>query len=282
MAEVRPLKFVKVREELVAVTGDAVSSMILDRFLFFTRRGNRDDGWIWKSAKEMAEDDLFGVTSESTVRRRFRELVESGYLLQKEPETNDKAMLYRVRFGKLMADLEELGHHLHGWTDQPTPEVETTTDEEVVSDHDEPVEADPAVEDDIEETTELQAEMERKREKFQRIMEIQGLDSWLMEYSRFQEVPMSIGASMSIAQRIKTVFDTQDEARHYVMERFTELTGEVSERQVKRYLITDAKEWKDRKDKRAKEVGDEELKNRGDVRGTSWRDTDAAREFFGK
>ena len=123
MNEVRRLKFVKLREELMALTGDHVKSMILDRFLYFKDSGKLAGGWIYKSAKELAEVDMFGVAHRTTVCRRLSDLVGDGYLESRSNPSNprDNTLQYRVDLERLVEDLGKIGYHLEGYTTAPTP-----------------------------------------------------------------------------------------------------------------------------------------------------------------
>ena len=124
------------KEELVRLTGDALSALILDQFLQWTRsaydhdrmlleekaRGSNESvqlchGWISRSAKQLA-DDLMGIASEDTIRRRLVQLVDRGWLQERAgPNANpwDKTRQYRVDLAALQRDLAAIGYPLEGW-----------------------------------------------------------------------------------------------------------------------------------------------------------------------
>ena len=114
----RRKRFCVVREELLAITDSILSSMILHQFLYWTGRGGRNDGWIWKSASELADHDLLGIRDERTVRRRLTDLIDLGYLERRRNPDNpmDNTPQYRVDVGRVIHDVEAAGYTLDGWT----------------------------------------------------------------------------------------------------------------------------------------------------------------------
>jgi len=129
------LRVVVIREELVRLTGDGISAVILGQMLYWSERVRDIDkyieeervrnpetniqpthGWIYKSAEDLAEETLLGLSA-TTVRRRMRYLVENGWLDERENPDNtwDKTRQYRVNIKKIIADLNALGLHLSGY-----------------------------------------------------------------------------------------------------------------------------------------------------------------------
>ena len=135
----RKLKRAVIKEELVALTGDAITAVILNQFLYWTERVKdvdryieeeterarqreetvnieKTNGWIYKKSEELAEE-LMNIQSPRNIRRKINELVEAGYLEQRQnPKNNwDKTPQYRVNLHKIMRDLYELGYALEGY-----------------------------------------------------------------------------------------------------------------------------------------------------------------------
>lgn len=134
-----------IKEELVILTGDVVSALILNQFLYWTKvvigmdkkllkkieayknRGKFDEaaalekklrsGWIWKSAAEMTEE-IMGICSRQTVDRKIRSLVKAGYLaVRKNPHCRwDRTNQYRVNLEFVNEELKKLGYSLEGFS----------------------------------------------------------------------------------------------------------------------------------------------------------------------
>lgn len=128
-----------IKEELVKLTKDAIKALILNQFLYWTERVkdidryieeeieraketgetvkiNKTNGWIYKSSEELAEE-LMNIQSPRTIRRKLSELVEQGYIEQRQNPNNswDKTPQYRVNLQKVINDLEALGYALEGY-----------------------------------------------------------------------------------------------------------------------------------------------------------------------
>ncbi len=103
MAKKQRLKRAVLKEELVALTGDAISALVLQQFLYWSERVNDHDdflaeerdrggndlsdhmrhGWIWKSARELTIE-LMNVASQETIRKRLLDIVEARWLARRE------------------------------------------------------------------------------------------------------------------------------------------------------------------------------------------------------
>ena len=137
--EVKKLKRAVIKEELVAITGDFINSIILNQFIYWSDRVNDFDkmveeerkisskegielnqplkrGWIYKKAEELSNETMIGL-SDSNMRRRIKDLVSKGYLFErKNPKYKwDQTKQYRVNFTKISKDLKERGYVLSGY-----------------------------------------------------------------------------------------------------------------------------------------------------------------------
>ena len=96
-----PLKRTRVaviREELVKLTGDAITAVVLNQLLYWTQRVDDFDellaeeakrnaeinvqprhGWIYKTCEDLSEETLLGV-SVPTMRKYIKVLTEGGWL----------------------------------------------------------------------------------------------------------------------------------------------------------------------------------------------------------
>ena len=128
------LKRAVIKEELVALTGDALSALILNQLLYWServrdfdafieeekRRGGDPNieltnGWIYKSAAELGEELMMGV-SDATIRRRLDDLVAAGYLDKREsPHKWDRTSQYRPNIYNIQRDLADRGYVLDGY-----------------------------------------------------------------------------------------------------------------------------------------------------------------------
>lgn len=157
------LKRVVIKEEMVAVTGNAINALILNQMVYWTEILNKADqetqkeieqykkigmdhkvekleaqlrnGWFWKSAKELS-DELMDISSRATIDRKLRELVDAGFLETKKNEENkfDKKNHYKVNIDFLRRELKKLGYALEGYAipdDEPeTPESSNAQNEQ--------------------------------------------------------------------------------------------------------------------------------------------------------
>lgn len=148
----KPLIRLVIKEELVLLTGDIISALVLNQFIYWSNKvkdfdkflveeatrqklndgeeiSNLRNGWIYKSAEEMTEE-LLGIASEKTIQRRMKELVEKGFLAARNnPENNwDRTIQYRVNILLIQKELQELGYALDGYplfvTESPKGQID--------------------------------------------------------------------------------------------------------------------------------------------------------------
>lgn len=95
--------------------------------LEFLRR-SLSDGWIYKSADELANGDFGGTLSTSSVDRAFEYLVENGFLWVKTnpKRKTDRTYWYRPRINYIRRELHKMGQSLYGYNnwDERTEQVE--------------------------------------------------------------------------------------------------------------------------------------------------------------
>ena len=151
----KPLKRVVIKEELVALTGDYRPALILNQFIYWIERMydadkyikqekeralkedltvdiNETCGWIYKTAEELSEELMIGM-SKSTIGRYIKQLVEAGYISQRtNPKYKwDKTLQYRVNLYKVQLDLAKLGYALEGYKLLPNIEIKEDVEVEV-------------------------------------------------------------------------------------------------------------------------------------------------------
>lgn len=149
MQTLKKLKRVVIKEELVALTGDFRSAILLNQFIYWSERTadaakflkeerkrievyspslDKDfemevldsldlhQGWIYKKAEELSEECMVGF-SKATIRRYLKTLVENKWLFERNnPKYNwDKTKQFRVNFVKIQEDLLKLGYSLEGY-----------------------------------------------------------------------------------------------------------------------------------------------------------------------
>ena len=133
------LKRVVIKEELVALTGDFRSAVILNQFIYWTERMkdidkyikeetdraskelmevniNTTDGWIYKTAEQLNEELMLG-RSVATIRKYIKQLVERGLISQRRNPVYkwDNTLQYRVDLYKVQLELAKLGYALEGY-----------------------------------------------------------------------------------------------------------------------------------------------------------------------
>lgn len=154
----RKLKRVVIKEELVALTGDTTAAIILNQFIYWSERVRDFDkfieeekermamggeevsiekrnGWIYKKVDELA-DEIMITKSTKTVRRRIKDLVDAGWLDERNnPNVPwDRTKQYRVNITKIQNDLQNLGYALDGYPLQMPIDTGTECDEDTPSD----------------------------------------------------------------------------------------------------------------------------------------------------
>ena len=148
----KKLKRAVIKEELVLLTGDFKKAIVLSQMIYWSERVKDVDkyiedekkrarmamgseermraeqleevsenllshGWIYKSAEDLSEETMMGV-SKSTMGRYLNELVENGWLdRRKNPKwKGDNTFHYRVNLIKIQKDLHKLGYSLEGYS----------------------------------------------------------------------------------------------------------------------------------------------------------------------
>jgi hypothetical protein len=97
----------------------------VDKYIQEERKRNPDvnmlptHGWIYKKADELAQE-LLGITSDKTIRRRIKDLVEKGWLEERRNPNYkwDRTWQYHVNIKKIQFDLFEKGLFLEGYSVQ--------------------------------------------------------------------------------------------------------------------------------------------------------------------
>jgi len=136
----RKLKRAVVKEELVALTGDIESALILNQFIYWSERVKDFDkfimeeaevremeclekpniqllkGWIYKDMEELKSEIMLSCST-VTIGRKLSKIVDSGWLDRRtNPEHKwDKRYQYRVNLNKIALDLYELGYALQDY-----------------------------------------------------------------------------------------------------------------------------------------------------------------------
>lgn len=132
------LKRVVIKEELVALTGDYIKALIINQFLYWSKRIKDFDkyiqeenqrrsvesqpdiekthGWIYKKAEEINDELMLGA-SKQTIGRHVQALIDNGWLeKRRNPKYNwDKTFQYRVNLTKIQKDLMKLGFALENY-----------------------------------------------------------------------------------------------------------------------------------------------------------------------
>lgn len=161
------LKRAVIKEELVELTGNYKSALILNQFIYWIERMKDTDkyiqeekerslksgikcdlqlscGWIYKSVKELNEELMLDA-SIPTLRKYIKELVAKGYINERRNPVHkwDKTLQYRVDLIKVQMDLMKLGYVLEGY---PLLAKITSTGQEEVKDQEEVKENEPKAE----------------------------------------------------------------------------------------------------------------------------------------
>jgi DNA-binding MarR family transcriptional regulator len=127
-----------IRDELVALTGNHFTALVLNQLLYWTQRvkdfdlyleeerilralgkeegsnSNVQDipqhGWIYKTANELIQETLLCV-NRTTMRRYLNFLIEKGWIEERTNPSNkwDKTTQYRINLRKIQEDLLTLG-----------------------------------------------------------------------------------------------------------------------------------------------------------------------------
>ena len=151
------LKRVVIKEELVELTGNFISALILNQFLYWTertqdidswideenvRRDSKDIeetpeeelpktyGWTYKTAEDLNGELMLGMSA-PTIRKYLKQLIDKGFITERRnPKYKwDKTLQYRINIIEISDALEQLGYHLEGYrfSDAIEPSKEDTT-----------------------------------------------------------------------------------------------------------------------------------------------------------
>lgn len=146
-------KIAVIKEELVALTGNYISAILLNQFLYWQERikdfkdfieeENRrresngenkvdlEEGWMYKTAESLSDETMLGMSATS-IRKYVTQLVDQGYLLERtNPKYKwDKTKQYRVNFVNMVDGLTKLGYQLTGYKIFTQPkEIDSRTQE---------------------------------------------------------------------------------------------------------------------------------------------------------
>ena len=147
--ENRRLKRVVIKEELVELTGDFKSAIVLNQLIYWSERTKDTDnflneerkriekygnyefdsekaeiikdalthGWIYKKASELAEDCMIGL-SNATMGRILKNLIANGWIDERSNPIYkwDRTKQYRVNIAKIQYDLNKIGYALEGYS----------------------------------------------------------------------------------------------------------------------------------------------------------------------
>lgn len=129
------IRKVVLREDLLAITEDFREAIILSQFIYWSERVKDADklieqeneiarrngavereplyGWIYKSAKEMADETMLGI-GEKQARRYMSSLVAKGFLCERyNPKYKwDRKMQYKINLVNIGLALREKGYPL--------------------------------------------------------------------------------------------------------------------------------------------------------------------------
>jgi len=134
------LKRAVIKEELVEITGKFQTALILNQFIYWTERVHDFDkfleeenrrnilgglepvnvplshGWIYKSASDLSEELMLGVSDQS-ISRYIKELENLGFIHERSNPIHkwDRTKQYRVDFQAVCNALEQKGKTLEGW-----------------------------------------------------------------------------------------------------------------------------------------------------------------------
>lgn len=147
----RKLRRAVAKEELVALTGDYKTAVILNQLIFCQERTRDVDrfiqeekercrktgiaepmqltrGWFYKSSEELSAETMLGLSA-SGMRRHLSELIERGWVHERHNPHHkwDRTKQYRVDIPRVKGDLEAIGYTLQGWTTVPSSRIENAS-----------------------------------------------------------------------------------------------------------------------------------------------------------
>lgn len=134
----KKLKRAVIKEELVKLTGDYKSAILLQQMIYWSERvkdfdtflkeerkrasneeSNQTDlthGWIYKTSEELSDETMLNITPEST-RKYLKKLINKGFLHERRnPKYKwDRTMQYRVDIAFIQEELNKNGYNLEGY-----------------------------------------------------------------------------------------------------------------------------------------------------------------------
>ena len=128
------LKRAVIKEEYVEITGNYITALILNQFVYWSERVKDFDnmlkeekemakkdgidinldfkcGWIYKKTEELSEELMLG-TSKSTMRQHIKKLIEMELITERRNPNYkwDRTLQYRVNFSKINEMLKDKGY----------------------------------------------------------------------------------------------------------------------------------------------------------------------------
>lgn len=141
MSNAKKLKRAVIKEELVALTGNYISAIILNQLIYWSERmddideyikqenqrakqygkyGNEEQelthGWIYKKAEQLAEETMLNLSG-NTLRKYLKDLETAGFIKSRfNPIYNwDRTLQYRVDIVNVIRQLNNIGYQLEGY-----------------------------------------------------------------------------------------------------------------------------------------------------------------------
>lgn len=129
------LKRVTVKEELVALTGNYISALMLNQFIYWSERTKDADeyieeektrnpetdiellhGWVYKKADQLNEELMLDLSA-TTIRRYIVKLIDSSLLRERHnpKQKYDRTLQYRPDILEIQRQLHVLGYALEGY-----------------------------------------------------------------------------------------------------------------------------------------------------------------------
>lgn len=133
------LKRSVIKEELVSLTCNYITAIILNQLIYWSERvrdfdkflvqekelaelnGEKKEieltyGWIYKPARELSDETMLGL-SDSNIRKHLKKLIEKGFISERRnPKVKwDKTMQYKINLYFIEQELNILGYHLDGY-----------------------------------------------------------------------------------------------------------------------------------------------------------------------
>jgi hypothetical protein len=159
-------KRVVIKEELVELTGDWLSALILNQMMYWSERvydvnnylkeendrriknnlkeldndiESLKSGWIYKKAEDLIKELMIDF-SRNTIHRKMNILLKNEYILRrKNPKYKwDKTYQYRINNLKIQEDLFKLGYSINGEALTNVPSEPTKDQEALMKDYNEP------------------------------------------------------------------------------------------------------------------------------------------------